>query len=550
MNAVIPRPARQTAAVVGGDPHGEPHGDLQVAGAWRIRTAGDRLTAVAGVVRALLEPHLGDRLLPGPDGSTPASVLDAGSGPATLTLAFDEAPPHRTPVGVSPCGGPEPADESYRLTVTERGITCRAATAEGVFRAATTAVQLITASTARLSCHELTDAPHYAWRGLMIDPARGWLTPDEVRRVIDLAALYKLNVLHLHLTDNEGWRLQLPATPELTTAGEDGTPREFYTTEDYRALQEYAAERFVTVVPEIDLPGHCAALREALPGLPAAPAPEGLAGRFPFVPPLDLADPATRDTVASVLADVCRLTAGPFVHIGGDETVGMTEDSFILAIRELRTLVRASGKRPLAWQESSRAGITQDDIAQFWVDVPMMDLPDTEEELARRPELLAAGHTLELIRALKTFFAPACHDVARIVDGGGRVLLSPQSHLYLDRPYAPDVMPPGRAGSAARLGFATYRPRGVRHTAAWEPASHGIPEARIAGIEATLFGESVEGLDDLTTLLLPRLASVAETAWTGRAPEWKDHRDRVARHGRLWRERGLAYLASTEIPWP
>nr|WP_141662942.1 family 20 glycosylhydrolase [Streptomyces sp. Wb2n-11] len=434
--------------------------------------------------------------------------------------------------------------------VTEHGITCRAATAEGVFRAATTAVQLITASAARLSCQELADAPHYAWRGLMIDPARGWLTPDEVRRVVDLASLCKLNVLHLHLTDNEGWRLQLPATPELTAAGEDGTPREFYTTEDYRALQEYAAERFVTVVPEIDLPGHCAALREALPGLPAASAPEGLAGRFPFVPPLDLADPATRDTVASVLADVCRLTAGPFVHIGGDETVGTTEDSFILAIRELRVLVRASGKRPLAWQESSRAGITQEDIAQFWVDVPMMDLPDTEEELARRPELLAAGHTPELIRALKTFFAPACHDVVRIVDGGGRVLLSPQSHLHLDRPYAPDVMPPGRAANATHLGFATYRPRGVRHTAAWEPASHGISEARIAGIEATLFGESVEGLDDLTTLLLPRLASVAETAWTGRAPEWKDHRDHVARHGRLWRERGLAYPASTETLWP
>ncbi|WP_202917927.1 family 20 glycosylhydrolase [Streptomyces taklimakanensis] len=83
----------------------------------------------------------------------------------------------------------------------------------------------------------------------------------------------------------------------------------------------------------------------------------------------------------------------------------------------------------------------------------------------------------------------------------------------------------------------------------WDPASHGAPEERIAGIEATLFGESVGGIDDLTTLLPPRLASVAETAWNGRAPRWEDHRARLARHGRLWRERGLAYLASTEIPW-
>ncbi|MDT9682852.1 family 20 glycosylhydrolase [Streptomyces sp. TRM76323] len=538
MNAVVPRPARQTAAAGREGPH--------VAGDWRIRAADDRLTAVAGTVRALLAPHLGGRLLPDTDGGAP------GCGPATLVLALDATPsaPHRTPVGVSPRGLSEPADESYRLTVTEHAVTCRAATPEGVFRAATTAVQLIAASEGRLPRQELADAPRHAWRGLMLDPARGHLTPDELRRVIDLAALYKLNVLHLHLTDNEGWRLQTPAVPALTAAGADGTPRAFYTVEEYRALQEYAAERFVTVVPEIDLPGHCAALREALPGLPDAPAPEGLAGRFPFVPPLDLADPTTRDAVASILADVCRTTVGPFVHIGGDEAVGATPESFALAVRELRALVRAAGKRPLAWQESSRAGITPDDIAQFWVDVPMMDLPDTEEELARRPELLAAGHTVELVRALKTFFAPADHDVARVVEGGGRVLLSPQSHLYLDRPYAPDVAPPDQAESAARLGFPLYRPRGVRHAAAWDPASHGIPDARIAGIEMTLFGESITGLDDLTTLLLPRLASLAETAWTGRAPEWEDHRVRLARHGRLWRERGLAYLASTEIPWP
>ncbi|MEE1926693.1 family 20 glycosylhydrolase [Streptomyces sp. TRM 70351] len=546
MDAVIPRPARRTPAAAGGT--------LPTAGPWRVRAADDRLTPVAGAVHALLGPHLGDRLLPlDRNDGAPGTVL-------TLGLALDDAPtaPHRDPVGVSPCGAARPPDQSYRLAVTGHGISCRAATAEGVFRAATTALQLIAASDGAIPYQEFTDAPHYAWRGLLVDPARGYLTPDELCRVIDLAALYKLNVLHLHLTDNEGWRLDLPAMPELTAPGNTGTgdtapgsedaPRDFYTAEDYRALQRYAAERFVTVVPEIDLPGHCAALRAALPELPPAPAPEGLTGRFPFVPPLDLADPATRAAVEAILTDVCRLTTGPFVHVGGDESFGMTPDSFALAVRELRALVRARGKRPLAWQESSRAGIEPGDVVQFWVDVPMMDLPDTQEELDRRPELLAAGHTLDLIRALKTFFAPADHDAARTVDGGGRVLLSPQSHLYLDRPYSPDVTPP-RQGAAARLGFPAYRPRDVRHTAEWDPASHGIPEERIAGVEATLFGESVGGIDDLTTLLLPRLASVAETAWSGRAPRWEDHRTRVARHGRLWEERGLAYLASTEIPW-
>ena len=529
MNAVIPQPVRQDTAVPAPGPH--------PAGPWRVHASDDRLAATAGSVRALLEPHLGA------GASGPAT-------PAVLTLALDGTlPPYGGTVGVAPCGAGEPVDESYRLTVTGSGITCLAATPAGVFRAAATAIQLIATSSGPIPCQELRDAPRFAWRGLLVDPARHHLAPGEVRRVVDVMALYKLNVLHLHLTDNEGWRLEVPGTPGLTAAGPDGAPRDFYTTEEYRALQRYAAERFVTIVPEIDLPGHCAALREALPGLPDAPAPEGLEGRFPYVPPLDLADRGTREAVASVLADVCRMTEGPFVHIGGDEAVGATQDSFTHAIRELRSLVRASGKRPLAWQEASRAGVGPDDIAQYWVDVPMMDLPDTPEELAGRPELLAAGHTPELIAALKRFFAPSDHDLARILGGGGRVLLSPQSHLYLDRAYAHEAVPPAQASAAARLGFPAYRPRGVRYAAAWDPASHAIPEERLAGVEATVFGESVEGLDDVTFLLLPRLPSVAAAAWTGRPPRWEDHRVRVARHARLWEQRGLTYLASTEIPW-
>ncbi|MEU3895177.1 family 20 glycosylhydrolase [Streptomyces sp. NPDC045251] len=534
MDAVVPGAAVRPEADTGGE--------LDRSGPWRV-FAGHRLTAVARTVRALLAPHLGDRLL---------SPEETGTAARTLELVLDTAEPAPPPpVGLSPRGTTPPGDESYRLTVTEDGITCRAATPEGVFRAATTALQLIAATSAGVRCGQLTDAPRYAWRGLMVDPARCYLTPAELRRIVDLAALYKLNVLHLHLTDNEGWRLPLPdRTGTRAATPPDGPARRFYSAEDYRALQDYAAERFVTVIPEIDLPGHCAALREAVPGLPAAPAPEGLEGRFPYVPPLDLADPATHSLVASVLTEVCRLTDGPYVHIGGDEALGMTEDSFALAVRELRALVRAAGKRPLAWQEASRAGVTPKDVAQFWVDVPMMDLPDTQEELDLRPDLLAAGYTLAVVTALKRFFAPTDHDLARVLDGGGRVLLSPQSHLYLDRRYAPDIVPPEQAGTAARLGFPAYRPRDVRHTAAWDPAAHAIPEDRIAGITATVFGESIQGFDDLTTLLLPRLASLAHTAWTGSSPDWDSHRDALARHGGLWRERGLTYLASTEIPWP
>ncbi|OSC73286.1 beta-N-acetylhexosaminidase, partial [Streptomyces sp. 4F] len=208
-----------------------------------------------------------------------------------------------------------------------------------------------------------------------------------------------------------------------------------------------------------------ATLRAAVPGLPDAPAPQGLAGRFPYVPPLDLSDPRTRTVVREVLADVCAMTTGPFVHIGCDEAVGITDAGFAQAVRALCSLVREFGKRPVAWQESARAGVTEQDLTQYWVDPDMMELPATAEELAGRPELLVAGYTMELVGALRRFFEPSGDDVRRVLAGGGRLILSPQSHLYLDRGYAADITPTARAADAARLGFPSYRPRDVRHTA-------------------------------------------------------------------------------------
>ncbi|MGW2475985.1 family 20 glycosylhydrolase [Streptomyces sp. NPDC001665] len=517
MNAVIPHAGTRPSS---------PAGALPAAAPWHVKAADPTLAEVAETVRSLLAPHLPDA---------------PGGTPLELTLGLDESE-SAPPVGVSPDGAAHPVDEGYRLRVDADGITCHGRTPAGVFRGASTALQLI--GTGQLPYQELADAPRYAWRGLMVDPARSFLTPDEVRRIIDLAALYKLNVLHLHLTDNEGWRIELPGTPALTAPGTD-----FYTAAEYRELQEYAARRFVTVIPEIDLPGHCATLRAAVPGLPPAPAPAGLADRFPFVPPLDLTDEATRTAVARILAEVCALTTGPHVHIGADEAFGATPESFDASVRELRTLVRELGKRPVAWQESSRAGTGPGDIAQYWVDVEMMDLPDTAEGLAARPELVAAGRTAELIAALKNFFAPTDDDLRRTLEGGGRVLLSPQSHLYLDRPYAAEFAPPEQAAEAARLGFDGYRPLGVRHTAAWDPDAYAIPDANIAGVEATVFAEKFKGFEDVSVLLLPRLASVAEAAWCGRAPEWTEYRERLARHGRVWADRGLPYFASTEVDW-
>lgn len=513
-NFVIPAPAVCSTAA-------RP-GALATEGPWKVHVAAAELKPVAEVVRALLEAH-----------SRAVGSGEAGA-PRRITLQIGPAPSLPSPCGIPLCG-----DGSHRVVVGPDGINCEGDTAEGVFRAAVSAVQMI-ATADELPYQELEDAPRYTWRGLMLDPARSFISVDDLRRLIDVAALYKLNVLHLHLSDNQGWRLEIPGLPELTS-GE----APFYTIDEYREIQAYAAARFVTVIPEIDFPGHCGALRAAMPHLPAAPSPDGgakslelLSGVLQFSAPLDLSDPATDDIVRRILAHVCTATTGPFVHIGADEAAGMTHESYAAAVHRLRDLVHASGKRPIAWQEASRAGSSPEDITQHWFDPATLnrDAPPT-----------VGGIPDEVLDALAALFAPTAEDLARILDGGGRVVLSNQSHLYLDRRYGPATAPPQQADAVARLGL--YPPRPLEDMAAWDPADYGVPQDRIAGIEATLWGETLTSFDDLAFLLLPRIASIADTAWSGRPSAWQDHRERLARHGRFWTKRGLTYFASTEVPW-
>lgn len=491
---------------------------------WTFATDEPSLAETAAVLADLAAPHL-------------AALGDAAGDlpPGTLRLVLGETGFTGDVLGLPP--GPD-ADETFALAAAPEEITCTGRTPQGVFRAAVSVLRSLAAGT--LGPGRTADGPRYAWRGLLLDPARRFLPVPELLRLIDLAALHHLNVLHLHLTDNEGWRLEMAGRPLLT----DG--HDHYTAAQYREIQDYAARRFLTVVPEIDLPGHTAAVLRAYPELGTMPRPSWMPEEA--TPPLDPHDPATREFVAEVLSETARLTSGPFVHIGGDEAFGIDAGSFAEAVRFARATVRAAGRSPLGWQESSRAGVQAGDIVQWWVDVPMMELPADEAELAARPELVEAGQTLPFLRAIGRLFAPTDGDMARILDGGGRVLLSPQSHLYLDRPYDLAVVPEDQREAAARLGF-TYRPRDLRYTAAWDPAVYGLRPDQVAGVTATLFGESLTSFDDITTLLLPRLASVAETAWRGAPQDWAEHRLLLAGLGRLWRQRGITALRSLEIDW-
>lgn len=442
------------------------------------------------------------------------------------------------PQGLSPAGD-GPADERHSLAIDSDGVVVRAAEPAGVARGLTTLVQLLTtapptdAGEVRVAGARILDAPSYAWRGLSLDVARAYFTLDDLRRVVDLLALYKLNVLHLHLTDDQSWRLPVGRAAEATLRD-----AAFYGADDLRALVAYAAERFVSVVPEIDTPGHASALVQMHPELNTGrnevefELPPGHTHRAVW---LDPELPATFTLMEDVLAGAAAIFPGPYIHIGGDEPWGMPHDLYASYIRRVRDIVRSIGKRPLGWQESARAGLDTTDVIQYWFTGIALRRSLPPEVKARvEADLALSGRDLETAVAASV-----------------PVIASPLSHCYLDVPYAEPSTDPAEAARRGRLGLRFYAPRTVEESFDWEPADAlgAGRAAQVAGVEAAVWAETISDFEDLSFLLLPRLPGVADKAWSPRATTWTDHRDRLARQGRLWAQDDLTYFHSATVDW-
>jgi hexosaminidase len=443
------------------------------------------------------------------------------------------------PMGVSPTGD-GPPDERHSLTIDEHQVVVRAAEPVGVARGLTTLIQLL-AATPSTNAGEVSlpgartlDAPRYAWRGLSLDLARTFFTMDEVRRVIDLLALYKLNVLHLHLTDDQSWRLSVGRSAENSKSDIS-----FYSAEDLRGLAAYAEDRFVTIVPEVDTPGHASAFVRMRPELNTGrnlvefELPPGHTHHTAW---LDPELPATFEVVKEVLAGVAAIFRGPYIHIGGDEPRGMPHDLYSSYVKRVRGLVRSIGKRPLGWQESARAGLGPDDVIQYWF-----------SDIA-----LPASLPLEVRAQMDADVAMSRRDVETAVAASVPVIVSPLSHCYLDVPYAEPSADPGQAERQGRVGLRLYSPKTVAESFDWESTEALGPgrAAHVAGVEAAIWAETISDFDDLCFLLLPRLAGVAHKAWSDpQVATWTDHRDRLARHGRLWAQDGLTYFHTSTVDW-
>lgn len=452
--------------------------------------------------------------------------------------------------------------EAHRIDVDASGITITGRSAEGVFRGLMTLVQL--AGTSPLADEgidiptlQIVDAPRYAWRGISFDVVRRFSTPDEVKAVIDLLALYKANVLHLHLTDAEGWRIEIDRWSKLAEVASTGAVGDrsggYYTKEQFRDLVRYAADRFITVVPEIEMPGHAAAIFRAYPELAGNgvdPRTTNL-DRSPWFQVMHPDNPQIFGFLEDVFREITEMTPGAYLHIGGDEALGMDAELYARFMQRAREIATATGKKVVAWQETSRSGFAPEDIAQIWLEPSVHDIE--EEDKPEPPKQEDLPPDMEEVNAA---FGEAARvspfDLPRIIEQGASVLLSLQPVSYLDMRYREPSADAEQEAMRKRVGAPFYGSRTVRDFFLWDPGTikPEVSPDRIAGVEAAIWCETVESAGDLFFLLVPRLVGILEKGWAPAAdPEaaWDDFAGRIAAHDAIWDHHGWPYFRSSLI---
>ena len=406
--------------------------------------------------------------------------------------------------------------EGYELTISPRQVQIVAAQPAGLFYGVQTMRQLLPPSVEHIASYtrrlvmpaaHVVDVPRFEWRGAMLDVSRHFLPAQDVKRFIDLYALYKLNRLHLHLADDQGWRIEIKSWPKLTevsgkTAIGDA-PAGFYTQEQYADIVAYARSRYITVVPEIDMPGHSNAALVAYPDLRCnrvAPEPFTRVGGPPNT--LCVTRDSTYNFVNDVIREISSAAPTPYYHIGGDEVAGLTKEQYRGFIERTQSIVDSLGPRMIGWGEIATANIAPRTIVQHWT-------RDSSYLHAQR---------------------------------GGKLILSPGPHAYLDMKY----------DSATILGLRWAGLIDLRTAYDWNPTAllPGVAESSILGLEAPLWAETLVTRQDYEYMAFPRLAAIAELAWSSPTRVgWDDFRRRIGAHGARLAALGVNFARVPGIPW-
>ena len=447
----------------------------------------------AELLAALLRPSTGFAI--------PVSAT-AASGSIALRLAADRA---------------SLGDEGYELLVTRDSVRIVAYRPAGLFRATQSLRQLLPPSIEShmkmdqipwaIPALAITDQPRFAWRGAMLDVARHFFTVREVKQYMDLLALYKLNVLHLHLSDDQGWRIEIKSRPELAAVGGStqvgGGPGGFFTQADFAELVRYAMERYIMIVPEIDMPSHSNAALTAYPALSCSKRPAALySGTDVGWSAFCVENEQTYTLVDDVVREIAAISPGPYFHMGGDEVEVLTPAQYALFVERVQDIVARHGKQLVGWEEIGKARLRSTTLMQQWRGDSMV-----------------------------TTLQP-----------GGKLIVSGAKRAYLDMKYS----------AATELGLSWAALIQVRDAYDWDPAVYlkGVGERDIMGVEAALWSETIRNITAAEFLAMPRLPALAEVGWTPQSVRnWESFRERLAAHGPRWNFLGVNFYRSPEIAW-
>jgi hexosaminidase len=453
-----------------------------------------------------------------------------------LSAAAGEAGERTISFSLQAVEGSQGGEEAYSLVVSPERIVVSSRSPRGLFYGAVTLWQLATVSSS-IPALEIQDAPRFRWRGLLLDSARHYQSPQFIERLIDTMALHKLNVLQWHLTDDQAWRLEIKKYPKLTEVGAwrvpagpaaaadidpaTGRPRlygGFYTQDQVREIVAYAAARSVTIVPEIDMPGHASAAIAAYPQLGVLGKPSAVPADWGVYQNLFNVEESTFTFLEDVLGEVLTLFPGEYVHTGGDEAVknqwqasprvqsrmrelGVKDEQELQSyfVQRMEKYLDARGRRLIGWDEILEGGLAPNATIMSWRGI------DGAITAA------AAGHD---------------------------AVLSPAPTLYLDnRPL--DWARPGR-GPVVSLED-VYR---------FDPAPAALTEEQrqhILGVQANLWTEHVRTEDRAAYMIFPRAAALAEVGWSPAAQiDWQSFAARMTDQLARYESLGIGFAREPE----
>ncbi|MFB8237551.1 family 20 glycosylhydrolase [Kitasatospora purpeofusca] len=465
-------------------------------------------------------------------------------------------------VVLDPNGPEELGPEGYTISSDKNGVLVTAYGAQGLFRGVQTLRQLLPAAVESrtrqsrawtIAPTKISDSPRYEYRGVMLDVARRFFSVAEVKRYIDEAAAYKINKLQLHLTDDQGWRIAIDALPNLTKVGAStqsgftGGTDWYYTAADYKEIVTYAGSRFMTVVPEIDGPGHTWAAQTSVPELRCdnkyAQPYSGFDVKISlFCLGEQKQKDATKSFLQTVIKAVAALTPGPYIHLGGDEVpAATTSEQYDSYVRTVTDATTAEKKTVMGWHQLGQSPLPAGSLLQYWGEDEDRETIGTENE------------------------APGIRHLREGAAQDAKFIMSPSDHAYLDMKYD-DSTPYG-------LDWSGFVP--VQRSYEWDPETVTgkldgtgviVPARKVAGVAAALWADrAYQGSGSLPNagthwpepheyadfMSFPRLPAIAEVGWSPQsARDWNNFRQRLGQHGPRWTAAGIEFFAAPDVAWP